>query len=334
MKATLKAFLKPIWMRAAPVRNALLLLRIYFYDYRRYRNYYATDAAKKSGKEELASWLLQDKHRIEKGLSLASVKPNFGRVILTRLSKNLALYSEKYGKDQTYYWAVGAFAAYQKFHLANELKLSSWFAELVDTIPKEDMQSEIAGEVGTTARQKVSFDPAQFKAFFETRASVRNFTPQKAVANEVIAEITQVAIKTPSVCNRQHWRVHVVSGELKDKVLQLQNGNAGFGENVPQIAIITSSLKAFSLPAERVQAYTDGGMFAMSFLLSAHAQGVDTCPLNWAASLRQDIELRKLNIVHDSEAVIMLIAMGYACDKVVIANSPRKPATDILSFHS
>ena len=334
MKAKLKAWLKPVWMRAAPLRNALRLVRIYFYDYRRYRKYYATASAQKTGREELASWILQDKHRIEKGLSLASVRPNFGQVILTRLAKNLTLYSKKYDKDANYYWGIGAFAAYARFHQQHDMVLAPWFIALRDNLPAEDFEHPCAIEVGTSSREITQYDASQFKAFFESRASVRDYEAARPVPETVLADITQIAIKSPSVCNRQHWRVHIITGALKDRVLRLQNGNAGFGENVPQIAIITSSLKAFSLPAERVQAYTDGGMFAMSFLLAAHAHGVATCPLNWAASLKQDIAIRELNILAESEAVIMLVALGYARDESVIANSPRKSVSDILSFHS
>lgn len=334
MKAKLKAWLKPIWSRAAPLRNALLLIRIYFYDYRRFRKHYATASAQKTGREELASWILQDKHRIEKGLSLASARPNFGQVVLTRLAKNLSLYRDKYDKDANYFWGVGAFSAFENFHQQKNVEIAPWFEALKQNFHAEDFQNPRAIEVGTRKHEVPLYDPTQFKAFFESRASVRDYDSARRVPEELLEDITQTAIKTPSVCNRQHWRVHIVSGGLKDKVLSLQNGNAGFGGEVPQVAILTSSLKAFSLPAERVQAYTDGGMFAMSFLLTAHAHGIATCPLNWAASLRQDIEIRKLNILADSEAVIMLIALGYARSDSVIANSPRKSAADILTFHS
>lgn len=333
-KATLKQWLRPLWLRAAPMRNALLLVRIYYYDYKRYRRHYATEVARKTGQNELASWILQDKHRIEKGLSFAQVKPNFGKIVLTRLLRNLQTYQQTYDKDSVYFWGVGAFVAYKEFHEQRQLQLDPWFLSLFAALPREDLKGVQALSVGIQKHQARSFNTDEFKTFFESRASVRDFDKHKSVPEELLAAITTVAIKTPSVCNRQHWKLHVVSGDLKTKVLQLQNGNAGFGDDVPQVAIVTSSLKSFSLPAERVQAYTDGGMFAMAILLSAHAHGVSTCPLNWAASLKQDIEIRKLNILDDSEAVIMLIAMGYARDECMIANSPRKDVDDILTLHS
>lgn len=247
MKATLKVWLRPLWLRAAPLRNALLLLRIYYYDYRRYRKYYATEVARKTGQDELASWILQDKHRIEKGLSLSQVKPNFGEIVLTRLYKNLQTYQHKYEKDSIYLWGIGAFVAYKEFHDQRQLPLSTWFLKLYADLPADDLKGVQALEVGIRKHKPGSFNAKEFKTFFESRASVRDFDKQKSVPEELLAEIISVAIKTPSVCNRQHWKVHVVSGDLKTKVLQLQNGNAGFGAEVPQVAIVTSSLKAFSL---------------------------------------------------------------------------------------
>lgn len=333
MKALIKKLLKPIWLRIAPYRSSILLVRIYLYDYKRFRRYYVNVFKKGRGKEELHGWILQDKHRIEKALSLPNVRENFGEGVLKRLSANLVSFQQRFDKDDVYYWGVGAIKAYKHFHESKGIHLQEWFHGLYNQFSSEDFENPAAIEVGTMPALTHSLSIRDFKEFFNSRASTRCFVKDSVIDRETFESITKIALKTPSVCNRQHWNVHIVSGEMKAQLLKLQNGNTGFGADAPHVAVITSSLKAFYLPAERVQAYTDGGMFAMSFLLSAHAHGVASCALNWAASLEQDIEIRKLGIIDDDEAVVMLIALGYAQIGALVAKSPRKSVDNVLKLH-
>lgn len=333
MKAIIKTVLRPIWHQVAAVRQWFRLVRIYFYDFKRYSRYYVNTFKKGRGKEELHGWILQDKHRIEKALSLPQVRENFGEAVLKRLGNNLEKFRQQFDKDDVYYWGVGALQAYKEHHDSNGIALQGWFKSLYISIPNQDLSSPAARNVGTEPAKLNSLSVKDFKQFFTSRASTRCFKKDKKIANETFESITEIAIKSPSVCNRQHWSVHIVSGNLKTMVLKLQNGNAGFGHDAPHVAVITSSLKAFYLPAERVQAFTDGGMFAMSFLLSAHAHGVASCALNWAASLEQDISIRKLGIIRDDESVVMLIALGYSQEKTLVARSPRKSVSNILKLH-
>lgn len=246
---------------------------------------------------------------------------------------NLLEYQKNYSKDEVFYWGVGAFSAYKKYHEEGGYKTEDWFDDLYAALDKKDLINEKALQVGTTLVKKSNLTENQYKDFFYSRMSTRQFQKGRYIDKDKLSSIVEVAIKTPSVCNRQHWKVHIVSNELKNQVLSLQNGNAGFGNDVPQVAIITSSLKAFYMPTERVQGYTDGGMFAMSFLLSCHAHDVSTCALNWASSLIQDKELRKLGVISEDEIVIMLVALGFAADNAVAANSPRRNVNEVLAIH-
>lgn len=333
MKSLIKRLLRPVLNKTIAFRQWLHLLQIYKNDYRRYSRYYVNATSRRAGKDELAAWILQDKHRIEKALSLPSVRLYFGEGVLIRLSQNLKKYS-RFKKDNIYFWGVGVIIAYRNFHIARGVKLPEWFEKLWNSFSREDFNNLITKDVGVTLSVKPCITAPEFKEFFTSRSSTRCFQKDVIVDEDIFRSIVDVCLKTPSVCNRQHWKVYIVGGELKSRVLSLQNGNAGFGNDVPHVAIITSSLKAFYLPAERVQGYTDGGMFAMSFLLACHAHGVSSCALNWAASLKQDQEIRKLNVIDDDEVIIMLVALGYEQSNAVVAKSPRKSVAEILCFKS
>ena len=50
-----------------------------------------------------------------------------------------------------------------------------------------------------------------------SRRSIRQFTSEP-ISNEVITDILEVAARAPSGTNIQPWKVHVLSGSMKDKV--------------------------------------------------------------------------------------------------------------------
>jgi nitroreductase len=106
-------------------------------------------------------------------------------------------------------------------------------------------------------------------------------------------------------------------------ILAFQNGNAGFSENIPYIAVVTSDLRSFYTEHERNQPFTDGGLFSMSLMYSMHSLGIASCPLNWCNSFTTDKNFRKLNLVPDSQTVMMLIAFGYPNLDGSFAKSPR-----------
>src|SRR3546814_11683998 len=65
--------------------------------------------------------------------------------------------------------------------------------------------------------------------FFRTRASVRDYS-SAPVPSAVIEEAVELALHSPSVCNRQASYVYCLqSREIIDRALSLQNGNRGFG---------------------------------------------------------------------------------------------------------
>ena len=112
----------------------------------------------------------------------------------------------------------------------------------------------------------------------------------------------------------------------KKKILSLQNGNKGFGEDIPIIIIVTSRLNYFRDHKERRQPYIGGGMFCMSLIYTLYSEGFATCPLNFDTNFKNEMELKDiLNI--KNETIIMYIAMGHYKDKTKVAIS-QKPELD------
>ncbi|MGV7121198.1 nitroreductase family protein [Sphingopyxis sp. 550A] len=193
---------------------------------------------------------------------------------------------------------------------------------------------DIGGVRDLSADQLASGRLADPESFFRSRASVRDFSPAP-VPLDVVEEAVSLALHSPSVCNRQASYVYCLrSREIIDRALSLQNGNRGFGHEVPCLLIICSDLTAFDAAGERYQHWIDGGMFSMSLVWALHALGYASCCLNWSKTPGDDRKIRKLLPVRPEHSIMMMLAVGLPNENIKTCYSARKPHRDHLEILS
>jgi len=169
-----------------------------------------------------------------------------------------------------------------------------------------------------------------FENFMKSRTSVRNYAKDEVLDKEVYKAI-ELARFTPSVCNRQSWKVHYYKDEmLKKELLKLQNGNNGFSDSINKLIIVTTDTKKFT-KLEGNQVFIDGGMFAMSLVLALHAQGVASCCLNTCLPYVDEKKIKQIGSIPNSERLIMMIGIGKYKDSFEVAISNRIPVDSILN---
>lgn len=331
VKLIVKAALpERVWASLRSRRDrAKLLWRLagnFIYDYRRYARWSA-DRLMKS-QTNLAALITMDYHRIEKALALRDPRPGFGGWFIPRLLENLCRYRGEYGSDRTARVAIDALDAYQRFNSDHGVSFESIVKLVVfpDSGRGPSMDSCAKGGTKSVSSQELRRDSIfELSRFFSSRHSVRDFS-EEGVDLATIEKAVSMATFTPSVCNRQNWKVFVfTSAEDKRRVLAFQNGNRGFGEQANKVLVVTTDLQG-----ERNQCWIDGGMFAMSLLYALHSMGVGTCCLNWSVKMETDQGMRAAAGIPDSHAVIMLIAVGHYPAHLRVAQSPRKQLGDIV----
>ena len=165
--------------------------------------------------------------------------------------------------------------------------------------------------------------------FFRSRHSVRDFDTTE-VYDSTLAHAVDLAICSPSVCNRQAWQVRFFRGDAVARVLAHQNGNSGFTHVVPVVALVTVDTRLFSGPGERNQPWIEGGIFSMSFVWALHALGLASCMLNMSLTNSRVDSLRNEFGIDDCELVIMMIAIGHARRGHRIARSPRRSIDEVV----
>lgn len=337
------SFKKWIW-RITPdfthrwLRNVFFAFRMLpnvWYDTRRYFIYSGINKSYQYQGEQAAR-ITMAYHQLEKGLSYAAPRPGFGRDVVARLLGAVEPFVARYGFIAPATTALGVLNAYVTFNESAGVDMAALKTRIAG-LSKDGLDvlascSE-GGAIPVSRAELEAKRAAGFKEFFNSRYSVRHFSGG-FIPEADIEEAIRIAQKTPSVCNRQTWKVHAYSKKADmERLLAIQSGSRGFGEQASTVLVVTCDLTCFVDVSERYQAWIDGGMFSMSVCLAFHALGYGTCCLNWSKERGDDIALRKVTSLKPEEQVIMMIAVGTLPDHFNVAYSARRPLDEVLQVH-
>lgn len=190
-----------------------------------------------------------------------------------------------------------------------------------------------AGTITLTKSDLVTGSRGSYDQFVACRHSVRQYT-QEPVDKSLLEEAVNIASRTPSVCNRQAFKVRFYTNKKKvDQLLAHQNGNLAFRKEIPVVAVISVDLGCFEGVGERNQPYIDGGLFAMSLVNGLHYVGLGTCFPNWSVRHKVDREFKKVAHVPENEVIITLISIGNVRDSFKVAASPNKELSALVQIN-
>ena len=258
-----------------------------------------------------AAHALKTMHRLEKGWALPQPRAGFGVATAQLLSRQLSLHQESSGSD--WIWLEGQTTLWRYRQYA------------MGTAPSELSERMNARDVQHAARQ-------DFDSLVKSRRSVRQFTGAP-LPDGCLQRAAELAALSPSVCNRSGARLWVATDpEMRARVLRLQDGHQGFADQAAAIAVVTVDPSVFHTVGERHQAWIDGGLFAMTLVHALHHEGLGCCCLNWSVTPTVDRAFKRLVGLAPHEAVVMLLAVGVLPEHYTVANSPRRPLSEVLHF--
>ncbi len=272
-------------------------------------------------------------HTVEKGLSISSPRPKFGREKINRLLDYLDDYNPEWGVfalEKSY----GCLRAYIDWHRDRQISLEDLGNRIeLFLIRCEGLKISPKGGVKKINNSSVEFN-AGAEVFLKSRFSCRRFLPG-IVEKPILDRIAEIAQRTPSQCNRQSGRIHYYSNpEDIDKLLRLQGGAEGFRESVQNLFVISSEISAWSGFKARSQAYVDGSLLAMQVLNACQALGLGACPLNLAVSNRRELDICRAGRISKGERLIVMIAFGFPEPvDLVVARSERMSVESLLVKH-
>jgi nitroreductase len=306
-----------------------------FLDSRRFLN---SISQRKLGQDaaiaRIESDIIRHYHVIEKGLSMPDFRPGFGKEMVRGLVRSMrAMEKHPCASSCNPSQIAAARATLREYH-ERHATLGYDIADILPNTCRDLWESAKLGDGGSRPFTPVSPDDAlSFERVVRSRASVRSMDPERIPSKESIREAIEIALRSPSVCNRQTARVHVFTGADAQRALSFQSGNRGFGHGIPMVIIVTSDLRYFTGTVERYQGWIDGGMFSMLLLLALHAKGLGAVSLNWSVSNERDIALRSAMSIPAYERVIMLIGCGHPASDGLVPVSARRSADQITRWN-
>jgi nitroreductase len=316
----------------------LFMLRYFLYDIRHtYRFMFWPWAQREAW--ALSAELLFQYHKLEKGLVMPGKPRLFGLEPVAAVMNLLDRWmrAELPQQDPVFLGAIATLRSYLARLIDRQLDPQqvitpqvSQFLKRFDGMPA---LAELSTPYHPALPSTITEDQlsSAFDALANVRRSVRDFKPDLVPA-DVLTHAVSLAQLSPSACNRQPCSVILVDDPTKRKqLLDLQNGNKGFGHLAPHIAVITADERGFFDASERHEPYIDGGLFAMSLILALRANGVGSCCLNWCVTPSLDKAAHQVLGLNPACRIIMLIAVGYPQADEIVPRSPRRGTANILS---
>lgn len=250
-------------------------------------------------------------HVIEKGLSYNKPRSEFGKMKI----KMLTYYLKKYislGYDTNKFVFQNAISALQEYLVFNKSKghIESEIANFINENFQKYLDIHNNRCAGIVVRQKEDINITNsFDDIFSGRSSIREFDEMDLNDSDIYSIISTV-IKTPSACNRQPCKIYDVKS--KNIIQEIQNyhgGMKGF-KNIKRIFVITVNLSKYLNAGDRNLMYIDGGLLAMSLLLSLQSKGIASCAIQWQQLMKNNKFISNLLNLPNEERTVILIAAG------------------------
>lgn len=325
---TIKKFIKVILPKKVEIWIVFYLS--YRYDRIKYIRGSNTGLKNKT-EEQILGLLTYYYHVIEKGLTMPTPRLGFGK---ERIELIIDLCSKYLDADfpvcnPRFIHAIGVLNEYILFHKNRNFELSENLIKKINDISKKVSIYETTKQMDVTNEEFFKDVESSFLHFSRSRHTVRDYS-DKEIPITILHECINIAQTSPSACNRQPNRVYIVKDKQKiESILQLQNGNRGFGYLANNILIITSDLAVFRDTAERNDAFLNAGMYAMTLMNALHFYKIGSCALNWSVSPQKDILLHKEIGISRNERICLIISCGYPPQNFKVALSPKRDWSEI-----
>lgn len=306
----------------------------YYYDLKRFYKHTSNQGVKDS-EEKYIGHIVKRYHVIEKGLTMPSPRLGFGKEIVSDLISLCNSYIDIYGTTNVQlHNAIAVLLAYIEFHKEKSYTITENIVIAITLLSKKVSDHNILAqqEIHTTKEEYFNDIDKSFEEFSNSRKSVRNYA-DKDLSIEKILKAIDLARNTPTSCNRQSNRVYIYTDKHKiQEILKLQGGSRGFLELANKLIIITNELGVYESTRERKQGYIDGGIYTMNLLYTLHYNKVACCVLNCCNSKKNDIKIRKIADIKETEELVVMIACGEAVENFEIASSPRIPMENFIKI--
>lgn len=321
------------WRRHKHKRLILDFAKPYFeYDMNRFIRYSGAFGEETRGK--LLTKVIMLYHVIEKGLTMPNRRLWFGKDALAALIAAVDRFEGRFGgEDPQIRHAIGVVQDYHSLHRGCASSVPADFADCwaqIEAFAAAHADVPPARQLHCRRESVYGKKNSPFPDFARARRTIRHYAPVE-LPMQRIRDAVELAMTAPSACNRQYCRVHCLADKSRIReLLAIQGGCRGFGDSADKVLVVTADLEGIDAPRERDDIFTNGGIFLMNLCYSLFYNEVAHCILNWSRTPEEDMAMRKIVHIRDSETVVAVLACGVPPDEFDVAASPRKDIADVL----
>lgn len=303
--------------------------REYFYD-ARFMSSHLLDGGRASSHEQYRIMLRV--HSLEKGMAYRTPR-SFGAAKALALVHMLENASAETRTSTAYRMGESVLRAWIDFHSDRDDRNQDAYETVdrfLDSANDPDVEWCEAGVKTISERDPEAWKEIPFDEFVASRHSTRRYTNCK-VADEVLDEAVHLAMLSPSACNRQMVRLHVIDDPQGKRLLyDTLHGTGGVDYENCRIGLITYDSRSLEFYGERNQGYLNAGLFAMTLVYALHWKGVGACLLQFGNTAAEERALIRNLGIPDYERAAVGISLGYLepCD--VVPASVRRNVTEVL----
>jgi nitroreductase len=274
-------------------------------------------------------------HTLEKDLSHFDLRP-FGekkiQIIIGLLKKQLNF--EHYERIFSFINGINSLREYKKVYEEHNWTDKQEYKEVSDFLKeyKEIQKQKTGAYILTKEELKKDYD-IDYEKFIKSRHSTRNYK-NMTLKIEDIKKAINMAKYSASNCNRQYIKVHYFpKGKMRRNVINYSLGKGGLYLEGVNTFIITFDTNGLTGKGERNQGYFNAGLFSTNFVNALHSLGIGTCFIQFDNSVSDEEKLKKLNEIHSSERIVVILYAGYYDEKSIFCVSPRKDFEEYFTFH-
>ena len=306
------------------VRNVKILKKSLI-EYSFYKNNWMYS---KETREKVGYNIMLDAHSLEKGMTVENPRIFGASKVMTIIDCLTKYEANAWQKDFAYYTGISILTQYVDF-----FEKHNWN----DSVEYKKAKKFIADEHSSinTGAYKINrsdfLDDSQidYEKFLKSRHSFRNFASKKITSTDM-KKAVKMAILSPSACNRQMCKAYYVkSDKTKNQILRFSHGLTNFDNDTVNLIIITYDLSSFCHFGEINQGMFNAGLFAMNLVNSLHSLGIGSCFLEYNDTKDEELEMKKIVGISNSERIAIVLAAGYYPEESIITCSTRKPLEEV-----
>jgi nitroreductase len=286
----------------------------------------------KNDREKIRTGMISAYHIIEKGLAMPDRRLGFGKGALLGLINQSEKYINKFGiDDEQVKTALSVIKKYDVIHKESNFLLDVELQKSIDRI-LENKDVESISQYEFTREEFFSNVDKPFDKFSLSRHSTRHFCGE--VELESIKKAVDLARHAPSACNMQPTKIHIVADtELVKKIVDMQQGNRGFGHLIDKVVVLTVKISSCSKLSSRFSPFIDSGIFTMNLLYSLHFYKIGAIPLIWLNTSQRNKKLRDILKISSDEIPCIIIGCGQVDNYSICPASPRDRFESLCTIH-